>query len=68
MSECLLERRAASGIEPVAARVMKLIFEEYGDVILQVIGGVAVLAIIVDLLRPGGLLNELFARLVSGAC
>ena len=47
---------------------MKLIFEEYGDLILQVLGGVAVLAIIIDLLRDGGLLNELFVRLVSGAC
>ena len=47
---------------------MKLIFEEYGDLILQILGGVSVLAIIIDLLRDGGLLNELVARLVSGAC
>lgn len=47
---------------------MKMIFEEYGDVILQLLGGLAVLAMIFDLIRGDGLLHELFVKLIESAC
>lgn len=47
---------------------MKMIFEEYGDVILQILGGIAIVAIIIDLLRSNGVLHELFVKLIESAC
>ena len=47
---------------------MKQIFEEYGDIVLSIIGGLGVLAIIFDLLHPSGLLHELIVRLAESAC
>lgn len=47
---------------------MKTIFEEYGDVILQVLGGIAVVVIIIDLFRSNGVLRELFVKLIENAC
>lgn len=47
---------------------MKVIIEEYGSTVLQIIGGVAVLGLIIDLLRPNGSLHELIVQLVSSAC
>ena len=47
---------------------MKTIFEEYGDFILQFLGGIAVIALIVDLIRTDGLLHQLLVQLVESAC
>ena len=47
---------------------MKIIFEEYGSVILQIIGGLVVLLILLDMLHPGGNLNELIKNLAESAC
>lgn len=47
---------------------MKTIIEEYGSTVLQIIGGVVVLGLIIDLLRPDGSLHELIVRLVESAC
>lgn len=47
---------------------MKAIFEEYGDVILQILGGLAILAVIFDLIRSNGVLHELFVLLAESAC
>lgn len=47
---------------------MKLIFEEYGDFILQLIGGAAVVALLIDLIRSGGYLHQLLIQLIESAC
>lgn len=47
---------------------MRHIFEEYGDVILQLLGGVGILAILVDLLRSDGLLHGLVVKVIEAAC
>lgn len=47
---------------------MKMIFEEYGDVILQILGGAAILAVVIDLIRSNGILHELIVTLIEGAC
>lgn len=47
---------------------MKMIFEEYGDLILQILGGLAMVAIIIDLFRSNGVLRELFVKLIESAC
>ncbi len=47
---------------------MKIIFEEYGSVILQIIGGIAVLAILFDLIHPSGSLHEIVSHLADSAC
>lgn len=47
---------------------MKAILEEYGDLILQILGGSAVLLLIIDLMRSNGILRELLVKLIESAC
>lgn len=47
---------------------MKHIFEEYGDVIMQAIGGIGILALIIDLLREDGLLRGLIVAILESGC
>lgn len=47
---------------------MKIIFEEYGSVLLQIIGGFIVLLILLDMLHPNGNLHELIQNLADSAC
>ena len=47
---------------------MRTIFEEYGSTILQIIGGVVILGLILDLLHPDGSLRELIIQLADSAC
>lgn len=47
---------------------MKHIFEEYGDTVIQIIGGIGVITILVDLIRSDGLLHGLIVRLLENAC
>ncbi len=47
---------------------MRVIFEEYGSVILQIIGGLVILLILLDMLHPGGNLNELISNLAESGC
>ena len=47
---------------------MRVIFEEYGSTILQIIGGAVVLALLVDILSPEGNLHELIVMLADSAC
>jgi hypothetical protein len=44
---------------------LKDIFEEYGDFILQIIGGFAVLGIVFSLFSKNGLLNEALASVFN---
>ena len=46
---------------------MRHIFEEYGDVIMQIIGGAGVLALLVDLIRPEGTLHAIIVRILESA-
>lgn len=46
---------------------MRELFEEYGDVILQVIGAIVALAIPFDMIRPNGVLHQLIVELVNNA-
>ncbi len=47
---------------------MKIIFEEYGSVLLQIIGGFIVLLILFDMIHPGGNLNEIIRNFADSAC
>ena len=47
---------------------MRHIFEEYGDVILQLLGGVGIIAILIDLLHSDGFLHGLVAQVIESAC
>lgn len=47
---------------------MKQIFEEYGEILLQVIGGAGVLWLLYDLLSADGALHGLITRVLSGGC
>lgn len=44
---------------------MKAIFDEYGDVILQVLGGLAVVGMLVGFLLPNGELHELIVSILD---
>ena len=47
---------------------MRHIFEEYGDVIMQVIGGIGVLALLADLIFDGGTLHTIIVEYLKSAC
>ena len=47
---------------------MKIIFEEYGSVLLQIFGGFIILLILLDMLHPDGNLNDLIQNLADSAC
>ena len=46
---------------------MKHIFDEYGDFILQIIGGMGMVGLVIEMIRPGGLLRELVMALANSA-
>ena len=47
---------------------MRHIFEEYGDAIIQALGGIGVIALLIDLIRTDGLLHNLIVRILESAC
>ncbi len=47
---------------------MKIIFEEYGDLILQLIAATGIIAMVIDIIRVDGFLHELFVKLAESAC
>lgn len=47
---------------------MKAMFEQYGDTIIQVIGGLGILTIAIDLLSNGGSLHQLLVALLNSSC
>ena len=47
---------------------MRHIFEEYGDTILQAIGGIGIIGLLFDLINPGGTLHGLIVKILEKAC
>lgn len=47
---------------------MKMIFEEYGDAIIQALGGIGILALLIDLIRADGVLHNLIVQILDNAC
>lgn len=47
---------------------MRHLFEEYGDLIIQAIGGVGAIALIVDMINPTGTLHGLIVKILEKAC
>lgn len=47
---------------------MRHIFEEYGDVILQIVGGIGILGLLADLLRADGRLHAIIVQILKSAC
>lgn len=47
---------------------MRHIFEEYGDVIIQIIGGVGILALLYELLSSDGSLRAIIVDFLESAC
>ena len=47
---------------------MRHIFEEYGDVIMQVLGGAGILALLWELLSADGSLRAIIIEFLKGAC
>lgn len=47
---------------------MRLLFEEYGDAIIQAIGGICVLVLLFELVRSDGALHGLITYILDSAC
>ena len=47
---------------------MRHLFEEYGDAILQGLGGLGVLLLMYDLIRTNGYLHNLIVQVIEKAC
>lgn len=47
---------------------MRLLFEEYGDAILQALGGIGILICLIYMLRADGALHAFIVQLLDSAC
>lgn len=47
---------------------MRIIFEEYGDTILQVLGAIGIIGLLIDLISDGGALHGLIVQFLESAC
>ena len=47
---------------------MRYIFEEYGDLILQAVGGIAVLGLLIDMISADGTLHGYIVKILESVC